>query len=485
MKGVCCMDEKMRYGALYIRVSTDKQEELSPDAQKRLLLDYANSHNIFISPDLIFTENGISGRKADKRPEFQRMIGMAKADEPPFSVILVWKFSRFARNQEESIVYKSMLKKQHSVDVVSITEPLIDGPFGTLIERIIEWMDEYYSINLSTEVIRGMTEKALRGGYQCTPPLGYESSRSGEAFTVVPEEAEIVKYIFDQYVRCHRDATAIARSLNRRKLHTKRGNAFEKRNITYILQNPFYAGKIIWNDIERDGIHETFISHELFQEANIRLQAAYQPKKRRNVSTCAHWLSGLVKCSTCGASLGFNNAKDPFFQCWKYAKGMHPGSSWITQRALENAVLEYFEQLLAGQEFSFTYHSSATAVEEDPTLIYKKELEKLDSREIRIREAYENEIDTLEEYKTRKQQLQAERERLNDLILSVKKPPKNDETKDRLELMKKIQTVYDVIKSPDIDYEVKGTFIRSVVEEIVWNRAENTLSFHLYMPGSP
>ena len=51
--------------------------------------------------------------------------------------------------------------------------------------------------------------------------------------------------------------------------------------------------------------------------------------------------------------------------------------------------------------------------------------------------------------------------------------------------MKKIQTVYDVIKSPDIDYEVKGTFIRSVVEEIVWNRAENTLSFHLYMPGSP
>ena len=164
---------------------------------------------------------------------------------------------------------------------------------------------------------------------------------------------------------------------------------------------------------------------------------------------------------------------------------MHPGSSWITQRALENAVLEYFEQLLAGQEFSFTYHSSATAVEEDPTLIYKKELEKLDSREIRIREAYENEIDTLEEYKTRKQQLQAERERLNDLILSVKKPPKNDETKDRLELMKKIQTVYDVIKSPDIDYEVKGTFIRSVVEEIVWNRAENTLSFHLYMPGNP
>ena len=68
---------------------------------------------------------------------------------------------------------------------------------------------------------------------------------------------------------------------------------------------------------------------------------------------------------------------------------------------------------------------------------------------------------------------------------SLKKAAIWDETKDRLELMKKIQTVYDVIKSPAIDYKVKGTFIRSVVEEIVWNRAENTLSFHLYMPGNP
>lgn len=51
--------------------------------------------------------------------------------------------SRFARNQEESIVYKSMLRNKCHVDVVSISEPLIEGPFGGLIERIIEWMDEF------------------------------------------------------------------------------------------------------------------------------------------------------------------------------------------------------------------------------------------------------------------------------------------------------------------------------------------------------
>ena len=73
------------------------------------------------------------------------MIALAKSKEHPIDTIIVWKFSRFARNQEESIVYKSLLKK-NDVDVVSISEPLVDGPFGSLIERIIEWMDEYYSI---------------------------------------------------------------------------------------------------------------------------------------------------------------------------------------------------------------------------------------------------------------------------------------------------------------------------------------------------
>ena len=144
----------------YIRVSTDKQEELSPDAQKRLILEYCKKNNLTIMSEHIFVENGISGKKADKRPQFQRMIALAKQKEHPFDVILVWKFSRFARNQEESIVYKAMLQRV-GVEVVSISEPIIDGPFGSLIERIIEWMDEYYSIRLSGEVMRGMTEKLI------------------------------------------------------------------------------------------------------------------------------------------------------------------------------------------------------------------------------------------------------------------------------------------------------------------------------------
>lgn len=470
----------LRDGCLYIRVSTHGQEELSPDAQKRLLLDYAKSHNIFVAPEHIFIENGISGRKADKRPEFQRMIGMAKSDERSFTAILVWKFSRFARNQEESIVYKSMLKKQCGIDVISITEPLIDGPFGSLIERIIEWMDEYYSINLSGEVIRGMTEKAMRGGYQSTPSLGYRSPGYGEPFVVDPDGAEIVKYIFAQYVDHHRDTTSIARSLNEMGVHTRRGSLFEKRTVAYILRNRFYIGKVIWNDIERDGVHETFISKELFKAANDRLDAEFTPKKRRSVSACKHWLSGLIKCSTCGASLGYNkNESSPFFQCWKYNKGMHPGSSSISEKILISSVMEYFEKLLNGGDFSFSYRSP---VEKEPDdSIYQKELDKLTVREKRIKDAYEAGIDTLEEYKENKQRLLAERERITELLQAVQ-VTESDTSADKEKLRTRVQTVYDILKDDSTDYETKGVFIRSVVEDIIWDRKNNTLTFHLYMP---
>lgn len=398
-------------GALYIRVSTDKQEELSPDAQKRLLLDYAEKHKISVMPEHIFIEHGISGRTAEKRPEFQRMISLAKSSPSPFQTILLWKFSRFARNQEESIVYKSMLRKQCGVNVISITEPLIDGPFGSLIERIIEWMDEYYSINLSCETLRGMTEKALRGGYQSTPPLGYKATGKGLPFLVEESEAAIVSYIFEQYCVHHNSPGVIARQLNEIGMHTKRGGNFDKRNVTYILRNPFYIGTIKWNGISAPGKHNTFISAELFQKAQELLGQPCSLPKYRSVSSCRHWLSGLVKCSVCGASLSYNKGKYPFFNCWKYTKGCHKGSCSISEKKLVSGILQYFE-LLFGR---FDYHFSL--------------------------------------------------------------PPSGNHTlSDKCHTMRSLN---DILNDHTIPQEIKGAFIRSAVEKIIYDKESDTLTFYL------
>ena len=99
----------MKIAAAYIRVSTEGQDEYSPDSQIKLCKDYAEKNGYLLPEQYIFYDDGISAKTAKKRIQFNRMIALAKDKSRPFSAILVWKYSRFARNQEESIVYKLSL----------------------------------------------------------------------------------------------------------------------------------------------------------------------------------------------------------------------------------------------------------------------------------------------------------------------------------------------------------------------------------------
>lgn len=466
-----------RIGALYIRVSTDDQAELSPDAQKRLLLDYAKKNGIIISNDFIFSES-VSGRHVQKRPEFQRMIGIAKQPSHPIDVILVWKYSRFARNQEESIVYKSMLKKDH-VEVISVSEPLVDGPFGTLIERIIEWMDEYYSIRLSGEVLRGMKEKALRNGYQSSPCLGYEAVGHGKPYQINEAEYAMVSYIMDLYDNQNMDETAIARKCNDLGYKTKRGNPFERRTIDRILQNPFYCGIVSWNGVEFEGAHEVRISKERFDRRQRLIASRKRPMKARNVSTCKHWLSGLLKCSVCGATLSYTgNGKCPYFQCWKYAKGFHKTSVALSVRKAEEAVITYFDQILSGADFTYIRKDEPTADNTAAIEQIQRELSKLSTRETRIRDAYESGIDTLEEYKANKDRLISNRLQLENELETLQKEQEEKEL-NKDDVLHEIKSVNDILKNPDVSYEEKGTLIRTIVDQIVYDKESGKMYFDI------
>ena len=466
-----------RIGALYIRVSTDDQAELSPDAQKRLLLDYAKKNGIIISNDFIFSES-VSGRHVQKRPEFQRMIGIAKQPSHPIDVILVWKYSRFARNQEESIVYKSMLKKDH-VDVISISEPLIDGPFGSLIERIIEWMDEYYSIRLSGEVLRGMKEKALQNGYQSSPCLGYEAVGHGKPYQINEAEYAMVSYIMDLYDNQNMDETAIARKCNDLGYKTKRGNPFERRTIDRILQNPFYCGIVSWNGVEFEGAHEVRISKERFDRRQRLIASRKRPMKARNVSTCKHWLSGLLKCSVCGATLSYTgNGKCPYFQCWKYAKGFHKTSVALSVKKAEEAVISYFDQILSGTDFTYVRKDQPATDETVAIEQLQKELSKLSTREIRIRDAYESGVDSLEEYKANKERLISNRLQLETGLEKLRKEQEEKEV-NKEDVLHEIKSVNDILKNPDVSYEEKGTLIRTIVDQIVYDKESGKMYFDI------
>lgn len=491
------METKYAFG--YVRVSTGKQDELSPDSQAKLLKDYAKSHGYVVSK--IFFELGISGRKADKRPEFQKMIGLAKSSDHPADAILVWKFSRFARNQEESIVYKSLLKKKHNVDVISVSEPLVDGPFGSLIERIIEWMDEYYSVRLSGEVTRGMREKAERGGYQARPPLGYKIVSHKEPPVIVPEEAEIVKLIFEKYVHDGMGLFEIARLLNSHNFKTSHGKEFERRSIEYILQNPTYCGMVRWNRtineskeirpesewIIAEGEQPAIISKELFDKAQERYKREYRPRGARPASTYKHWLSGIVKCPACGRTMTackIENNKQTYcyFRCYGYSKGKCAAKNSISSLKLEPAVLESIKSVLDTGKITYRKIEAKTEDTADLKTILEDQIKKIDVKLQRIKEAYMNGIDTMEEYKENKRIVQGEKDSLEKQLSELKEEKISTKNEDN-DMLMRVKNVYDILSSDSVDATTKNEVLRSVVEKIVYDREEDELKvYYYYMP---
>lgn len=478
------MNTALEIGAAYIRVSTDDQTELSPNAQLRVILEEAKKDGVVIPPEFVFMEDrGRSGRRADNRPEFQRMISTARQNPSPFKHLYLWKFSRFARNMEESTFYKGILRKKCGVSVKSVSEPIMDGMFGRLIETIIEWSDEFYSINLSGEVIRGMTEKAMEKGYQTTPSLGYDAVGGGKPFVINEEKYKIVEFIHKSYFE-GKDLRQIARECNLRGYCTRRGGPFEVRSVKSVLTNSFYIGLVKWKDITFQGTHECRESvTSLFHVNQERLQREFRPKGRREVSSCSHWLSGLLKCSACGSSLGYNrNSGQPhsaFFHCWKYAKGFHESSCHISARKAESAVLHSLQMILETGEVDFEYAPPNTQESNDDHELLAAAISRLEMKELRIREAYEGGVDTLEEFKRNKLRLQEEREQLMNEIQKYETAPNPGVGKD--ELLERIRTVYDVLKSPDLSYEVKGNAVRSILKKIEFDGKTKTMQFYYYV----
>jgi len=131
--------------ALYARVSSDKQDtDLSIMAQLKALREYTAKNGYKVVKE--FVDEAESGRTT-ARPAFREMVSLVRRQQRPFDAVLVWKYSRFARSREDSIVYKTMLRK-NGVQVISITEPFEDTPTGRLLEAMIESLDEFYSANL-------------------------------------------------------------------------------------------------------------------------------------------------------------------------------------------------------------------------------------------------------------------------------------------------------------------------------------------------
>lgn len=401
----------MKIAAAYIRVSTNDQLEYSPSSQLKAIHDYAKKNSMTLPDKFVFLDEGISGRCAENRPAFMQMIGIAKSSPSPFNVILVWKFSRFARNREDSILYKSILRKECNVDVISISEQLGEDKTSILIEALLEAMDEYYSINLAEEVKRGMTEKAKCGGILSIPPFGYTVSNG--TFIPHPLESNIIKYVFNDYAHGV-GMLKIARNLNECGIRTHRGNKIENRTVEYWLNNPVYIGKIRWtptgaagrnfnnpDSIIAPGKHEPIIDVQLWNIVQNKLldqKKNYQKHCSPKIGI-SHWLTGIVRCGVCGCTMVNCNG---YLYCNNYNKGVCTGNGGISIIKAEKIILDTIYKLIPN---SNNIKISVIPFSENKSDTFTPLLSAAENKLTRIKAAYECGIDTLDEYKSNKQKI--------------------------------------------------------------------------------
>lgn len=487
-------EELLKIGAAYIRVSDERQDEYSPDSQLKKIRDDAAKDGYFIPDEYVFYDDGISGRSVKKRVDFNRMIALAKEKEHPFDRIYVWKFSRFARNQEEAIVYKNLLRKA-CVTVKSVSEKIPEDHFGSLIERIIEWMDEFYSINLGVEVTRGLTEKIARGEPVVPAPFGYINAEK----TYLPDEesgaADVVREIFERYANGEKQRE-IAILLGDRGVRTNRGKMPENRWVDYILHNPAYIGKIRWTldgtntvskrDYENENIQisngnwKPLISMELWLKVQGILQAqkmAY-PKYAKKQQHIEYMLKGLVRCDSCKGTLAMSSAtsgkaKTRTLQCCNYSRGKCHTSHSITKPRLESVFFQALEKAVRTKEFIFSPKQKKKS--EAPAIDYDKLIASEERKLERAKQAYYAEIDTIEQYAENKAQIM---KRIDEL--KAKRDKDEHKEIDVNAFAKKVTSIIEFCKREDVTEKAKNEALRTIIDKVVYEKAINNLAIYFH-----
>lgn len=276
---------------IYARYSSDRQTEQSIEGQLKVCYEYIQRNGYTLVGEYI--DRAISGT-TDNRPEFLKMI--EDSSKKHFEGVLVYQLDRFARNRYDSATYKAKLKK-NGVKVLSARENISDDASGVLMEAVLEGMAEYYSVELSQKIKRGMTlnaEKCLCTGGGVA--LGYKIV--DKHFVKDVYTAQIVERIFEMYVSGSTMADII-NYLNDNDIKTSRGNEYNKNSIRRILTNNKYKGIYSYNDIEiPDGVPR-IISDDLFDEVqNIMAKNKKAPARAKAIDEC-YILTTKLFCGHC------------------------------------------------------------------------------------------------------------------------------------------------------------------------------------------
>ena len=294
--------------AIYARYSSDNQREESITAQLRICHDHCAKKGYTVVKE--YTDEAQTG-KNDRRPGFQRML--REAQQRLYDVVVVHKVNRFARNRLSAAISKAKL---NAAGVrLEYVELQVEGKHGVILESVLEGMAEYYSLDLSDEVKKGMAENAYMAKHNGgKPALGFDVV-DGE-YVINEKEAEVVRLIF----KMRADGAGygdILAALNMWGHKTKSGKPFGKNSLADLLRNKKYIGTYVFgrvatqkdgtrnnhkvdeNAIEKPGALPAIIDAETWAKVQGQIERSKHAPGVHKAKEVYN-LSGLIKCA-CGS----------------------------------------------------------------------------------------------------------------------------------------------------------------------------------------
>lgn len=446
----------------------------------------------------------VSGETISARKEIQSMINDCYAGM--WKGILVVEVTRLSRgNQGDAQIIMDCLRYSNNNNGVLVVTP-------TKVYDIVQSSDdeEYMEFELfmsrreykmiRKRMMRGKLQAVVEGNYMGSyRPYGYDilKTKTGRTLVPNPEEAPIVKNIFEWTVKEHLTPGKICKRLNTIGVPTYSGDPeWSVSSIKTILTNPTYTGKVRWNDRMQvktmvdgklvksrprsnhtnqymlyDGKHEAIIDEITFHAAASHF---HSDKTKANLKLMNPF-AGILICAKCKKTMiyqGYNKRPNTPPRILHKSSQICNVKSAVLKDVMD-AVAHALELYIDDFEMKI---DNLPVVDENNILsqleALQKELIKQEKKLPKLFDAWENGILTDDEF-TRRKLVNKER------IESIKKQMDHLEdsipTKDEYE--EKIMCLSDALKSlldPTLDADIKNTYLKSIISSIEYSRDNNT-----------
>ncbi|MDB5274693.1 MAG: resolvase [Chitinophagaceae bacterium] len=287
---------------LYIRVSTDEQAKgYSPDHQEEQLRKYCGIFGIEVVA--VFKED--YSAKTFERPEFRKLLELAKKNKGKIDYLLFINWSRFSRNTADAYSMIGTLRKLQ-IEPQATEQPLdLTVPEQKMMLAFYLSAPEVENDRRSLNVLAGMRRARKSGRWPGNARIGYKNIRDekGSAWIVPSDQAPLMIEAFNEMEKALITQKELFLKLKRKGLKCA------EKNFYYALKDPIYCGKIFvpaYKDEEAcyvKGVHDPLISEELFMDVQDILSGRKNKYPARQTRNDELPLRGFLECPKCGGNM--------------------------------------------------------------------------------------------------------------------------------------------------------------------------------------